>query len=64
MNNNPFLSKIYDSQNSRNTQSFFVFKNPTSEADFCLNKCPHEDKECKGTCPEFKNFMKEQILNK
>ena len=46
MNNNPFLSKIYDSQNSRNTQSFFVFKNPTSEADFCLNKCPHEDREC------------------
>ena len=27
-------------------------------ADFCLNRCPHKDKPCKGDCPEMKDFRK------
>ena len=27
-------------------------------ADFCLNRCPHADKPCKGDCPEMKDFRK------
>ena len=27
-------------------------------ADFCLNRCPHEEEPCKGDCPEMKEFRK------
>lgn len=27
-------------------------------ADFCLNRCPHQEKPCKGDCFEMKEFRK------
>lgn len=42
---------------SRNSNRSFYFR-PSEVADFCINKCPHKDKPCKGTCREFKNFKK------
>ena len=33
-----------------------VFDHPNEEADFCLNRCPHQNKVCKGSCPEFEKF--------
>lgn len=27
-------------------------------ADFCLNRCQHKEKPCKGDCPEMKEFRK------
>ena len=39
-------------------QDLFVPRDPAEIVDFCLNKCPHPKKSCKGTCPEFKEFEK------
>ena len=31
---------------------------PNEVADFCLNKCPHSNKPCKGTCEEYREFAR------
>lgn len=58
MHKKPLLHQIVDSQVTKNTQSLFVFKNSTPEADFCINKCPHSDTPCNGYCKEYKEFSK------
>ena len=27
-------------------------------ADFCINRCPHKEKPCKGECVEYKEFKR------
>ena len=27
-------------------------------ADFCMNRCPHSEKSCNGTCSELQEFKK------
>lgn len=34
----------------------------SEDADFCINKCPHSEKPCNGTCREYQNFKKEQNI--
>lgn len=56
----PYVKNITSFASGRSVErSKFVFKNPNEVADFCLNKCPHPDETCHGTCPEYKNFIKE-----
>lgn len=35
-----------------------IILKPSKVADFCMNKCPHTDKPCEGSCEEFKTFKK------
>lgn len=52
-------SKLADSIVSNHYSSrFAITGNPTEYADFCLNKCPHADEECNGSCAEFRAFSK------
>lgn len=42
--------------------SFVTFDGHVNEdADFCLNKCPHPEKSCKGICEEYEEFYRARL---
>ena len=52
------LARFIDKTSSR----MWVNENETGDDDdyksFCLNRCPHAETPCNGTCAEIKEFIK------